>query len=92
VEEGGGGGVLGSGCTWSAKAREMGRVLSTGAAGQKREGKRAGASAEHDGGEVAASRSFGGRGTHGRGSREGEHDRGRGRATRGVRPSRRWHR
>jgi hypothetical protein len=52
----------------------MGRVLSAGAAGQKREGKRAGAGAGHGGGEVAVGRSSGGRGTRGR----GQHGRGAG--------------
>jgi hypothetical protein len=45
----------------------MGRVLSAGAAAQKREGKRAGAGAGHGGSEMAAGRSSGGRGTRGRG-------------------------
>jgi hypothetical protein len=67
VEEGGGGGVRGSGCAWQGKREGMGSVLPAGAAGQKREGQRASMSTGHGGGEVAVGNSSGGRGARGKG-------------------------
>jgi hypothetical protein len=67
VEEGGGGGVQGSGCARQRKGREMGLVPSAGATGQKRKGRGAGTSGGHGGDEVAAGRRSGWRGARGKG-------------------------
>jgi hypothetical protein len=69
VEEGGDGGVRGSGCARQWKGREMGLVLSAGATGQKRKGRGAVMSKGHGGNEVAAGRCSGWRGARGKGQR-----------------------
>jgi hypothetical protein len=70
----------------------MGLVPSAGATGQKRKGRGAGTSARHGGDEVVAGWRSGWRGARGKGQRGGKQGRGRGRATRGACPSRRWRR